>query len=258
MTGPTTPWVYGDAWVFAAMVAVASGPDGAQLTHVVSAGDALNHAIFLDEELTQGVRRLLGAELITVTDGCYRLTAAGRSLAGRWLGRLSRVDLVLAELQRLPVVAADWSAEPGELRRAVDAWTERAAQHLTPEHPSGSGVGDVGGQLLDRCEQLAGSRLTHPFGDDPAVYKVGERMFALFSGDGPDRVSLKCHPGYATDLVGRHPAITPGYHLNKRHWITVDLAGDLPDGLAEELLVDSYHLVVDALPRARRPPAGSR
>lgn len=112
-------------------------------------------------------------------------------------------------------------------------------------------------QLLERCEELVGVELTFPFGPAPAVYKVGGRMFALFSAEdptaGPDRVSLKCDPQYAEALVREHPAIIPGYHLNKRHWITVDLAGDLPSGLVEDLLVDSYDLVVDSLPMARRP-----
>ncbi|HEX2810210.1 MAG TPA: MmcQ/YjbR family DNA-binding protein [Kineosporiaceae bacterium] len=71
-------------------------------------------------------------------------------------------------------------------------------------------------------------------------------------------MSLKCDPDFAAALVREHPAITPGYHLNKRHWITLDLGGDLPDELAEDLLVDSYDLVVDGLPKSRRPLARDR
>jgi predicted DNA-binding protein (MmcQ/YjbR family) len=66
-------------------------------------------------------------------------------------------------------------------------------------------------------------------------------------------MSVKCDPELARALVAEHSAITPGYHLNKRHWISITLAADLPPGLAEDLLVDSYDLVVDSLPRARRP-----
>jgi len=115
----------------------------------------------------------------------------------------------------------------------------------------------TGRRLLDRCDELIGAELTFPFGPDPAVFKVGAKMFALFSGGqpelDPDRVSLKCDPDFAAALVREHPSITPGYHLNKRHWITVDLTVDLPGDLVEDLLVDSYDLVVDALPRSRRP-----
>lgn len=119
----------------------------------------------------------------------------------------------------------------------------------------------LGDRLLNRCEELPGAALTFPFGAEPAVFKVGGRIFALFSGaEGhgePKRVSLKCEPDYAAALVRDHPGITPGYHLNKRHWITIDLTARLPRGTVEELLVDSYDLVVDGLPRSRRP-AGPR
>jgi predicted DNA-binding protein (MmcQ/YjbR family) len=120
----------------------------------------------------------------------------------------------------------------------------------------------TGAGLLARCDQLIGAQLTFPFGPEPAVFKVGGKVFALFSGPEPEadptQVSLKCDPEFAAALVRDHPAITPGYHLNKRHWITVDLAGDLPDDLVEDLLVDSYDLVVDGLPKSRRPLARDR
>jgi predicted DNA-binding protein (MmcQ/YjbR family) len=81
-------------------------------------------------------------------------------------------------------------------------------------------------------------------------------VFAFFGGPDPEaepvQVSLKCDPELATALVRTHPAITPGYHLNKRHWITVDLTVDLPVGLVEGLLIDSYDLVLDGVPRGRR------
>jgi predicted DNA-binding protein (MmcQ/YjbR family) len=115
----------------------------------------------------------------------------------------------------------------------------------------------TGARLLARCDQLIGAELTFPFGPQPAVFKVGGKVFALFGGPDPAQepavVSLKCDPEFAAALVREHPAIIPGYHLNKRHWITVDLLAELPAGLAEDLLIDSYDLVVDGLPKARRP-----
>lgn len=109
-------------------------------------------------------------------------------------------------------------------------------------------------RVLGRCERLPQAVLAFPFGPDPSVFTIGGRMFALFALEAePVRVSVKCAPDYAAALVAEHAAIVPGYHLNKRHWITVDLTGELPDGLVEELVVDSYHLVLDGLPRSRRP-----
>jgi predicted DNA-binding protein (MmcQ/YjbR family) len=92
-----------------------------------------------------------------------------------------------------------------------------------------------------------------PFGPDARVFKVGGRLFAITeSSDDPSTVSLKCDPHFAEHLRSQHPAIAPGYHLNKRHWNTVRLDGTLPEGLVEELLGHSYTLVVDGLPRALR------
>lgn len=110
---------------------------------------------------------------------------------------------------------------------------------------------------MDRCVNLPEARLTFPFGPAPAVFKVVDRIFALFNGPEPEvdplSVSLKCDPEHAATLVRTQPAITPGYHLNKRHWITVDLTAALPEDLIDDLVVDSYDLVVDKLPRDRRP-----
>jgi len=87
-----------------------------------------------------------------------------------------------------------------------------------------------------------------------SVFKVGGKMFAACHlGDRPLQVSLKCDPELAVRLRADYPSITAGYHLNKRHWNTITLDGSLDDQMVTELLEDSYHLVVAALPKARRP-----
>ena len=90
------------------------------------------------------------------------------------------------------------------------------------------------------------------------MFKVGRKMFALVDLAGAHgRVTVKADPGHAAALVARHPQVTPGYYMNKRHWITVDLADTakppLPVGLLDELLDDSYALVAGALPARLRP-----
>jgi len=78
-------------------------------------------------------------------------------------------------------------------------------------------------------------------------------MFALTALEArPLTVSLKCKPALAEALRTEHPAIGPGYHLNKRHWITVTLDDSLPDELVYGLLEESYELVVDRLPKRTR------
>ena len=92
-----------------------------------------------------------------------------------------------------------------------------------------------------------------PFGPETSVFKVAGKMFALTAlGARPQSVSLKCEPSLAEALRAEHPAVRPGYHLNKRHWITVTLDDSLSDELVFGLVEDSYELVVARLPKRER------
>jgi predicted DNA-binding protein (MmcQ/YjbR family) len=114
-------------------------------------------------------------------------------------------------------------------------------------------------ELRDLCLTFRGSEETFPFGFETSVFKVAGKMFAL-SGlqREPLSVSLKCEPLLAEQLRGAHPAIRPGYHLNKRHWNTVVIDGSLSDQVIGEMIEDSYDLVVSKLPQARRRALGWR
>lgn len=91
-----------------------------------------------------------------------------------------------------------------------------------------------------------------PFNPETSVFKVVGKVFALTALDAePLKVSLKCDPDEAIRLRAAHPEIVPGWHLNKRHWNTVTVAG-LPAGTVRELIEDSYDLVVAGLPKAER------
>ena len=109
-------------------------------------------------------------------------------------------------------------------------------------------------ELRDHCLSYPGARETFPFGPETSVFKVGGKMFAL-SQLGADslRVSLKCEPQLAEALRQTYAAVLPGYHLNKRHWNTVVIDGSLSAQMLEDLIEDSYDLVVAQLPASRRP-----
>ena len=88
---------------------------------------------------------------------------------------------------------------------------------------------------------------------DVTVFKVGGKIFAITRLEAdPLRVSLKCEPELAQQLRVSYPTITPGYHLNKRHWNTVVLDDSLPRQMVLDMIEDSYDLVVESLSRARR------
>jgi predicted DNA-binding protein (MmcQ/YjbR family) len=113
-------------------------------------------------------------------------------------------------------------------------------------------------RVIEACGSQPGAVEDYPFGDEVAVFKVGGRMFALVPlGAPPWTVSLKCDPELAVGLRASYAAITPGYHLNKRHWNTVTLDGSVPDEELFGLIEHSYELVVGRLPRALRDKLGS-
>ncbi|MEE4661026.1 MAG: MmcQ/YjbR family DNA-binding protein [Halieaceae bacterium] len=92
-----------------------------------------------------------------------------------------------------------------------------------------------------------------PFGPDVAVLKVGARMFATLALDaGSPRCNLKCDPQEALVLRDLFDGVTPGYHMNKKHWNTVALDADVPSAEIERMIDRSYGLVVKALPRRER------
>ena len=92
-------------------------------------------------------------------------------------------------------------------------------------------------ELKARCLALPGALEEFPFGDEVSVFKVGGKMFALSSLDGrPLQLSVKCDPDLAVQLRAAHPAIAPGYHLNKPHWNTITLDGSLPDQMVTDLI----------------------
>lgn len=107
--------------------------------------------------------------------------------------------------------------------------------------------------LLGHCLAKPGSTASHPFGPGALVMKVAGKMFAIVEEDAnPLRVSLKCEPEIAVVLRESYASVTPGYHLNKRHWNTVTLDGTVQDEQVLEWVDDSFDLVVEALPRRLR------
>ena len=105
------------------------------------------------------------------------------------------------------------------------------------------------------CRSLAGADEEFPFGPEAAVFKVAGKVFAILSVfDQPGSISLKCDPAFAPVLREQYAAVTAGYHLDKRHWNTVQLDGSVPREVLEDWIQDSFELVVAKLPKARRPP----
>lgn len=100
---------------------------------------------------------------------------------------------------------------------------------------------------------------TQPFGEGSVVYKVVGKMFVMVTEvRGSPIVNLKCAPPHGAALVRDHDEITPGWHMNKRHWITLTPGDGIDETLVEDLVANAYDLVVAGLPVAKRPIGPSR
>lgn len=105
----------------------------------------------------------------------------------------------------------------------------------------------------ERTEELPGAVRENPFGPEWDVYKVRGKVFLLVPLDGTGRVTLKSHPDDSVALRETFADIVPGYHMNKKHWITLMAGPSLDADLVTELVTESYLLVVEKLPKAQRP-----
>ena len=107
-------------------------------------------------------------------------------------------------------------------------------------------------ELRDWCLSLPGAEETFPFEPRVSVFKAANgKIFAIsVASSEPLDISVKCDPDLAAALRHEYEAIVEGYHLNKRHWITITLGSDVSDERVKELVVDSYDLVKPRRPRS--------
>ncbi len=99
-------------------------------------------------------------------------------------------------------------------------------------------------QVEDFLLSLPNAKLDYPFGEEVAVYKVDDKMFALVrEKKEPVQISLKCDPLLSETLRENYETVMPGYHLNKKHWNTIVLSGQLGWDEVKDLIQLSYNLV---------------
>lgn len=111
------------------------------------------------------------------------------------------------------------------------------------------------------CIEKAHVTECFPFDQDTLVFKVADKMFTATSlakwEKGDKSVNLKCDPEKAISLREKYESIIPGYHMNKKHWNTVDIDnGELPESLIKQLIDHSYELVVKSLTKKRQKELG--
>ncbi|MCJ7696652.1 MAG: MmcQ/YjbR family DNA-binding protein [Anaerolineaceae bacterium] len=103
-------------------------------------------------------------------------------------------------------------------------------------------------ELCDYLMAKKGTTKDMPFDTDSLCFRVGNKIFAIMSWqDDPIAISLKADPVEAVILRQEYPGITPGYHLNKRHWNTIVIDKHIPDGEIRSMIDHSYELVFKGL-----------
>ena len=107
-------------------------------------------------------------------------------------------------------------------------------------------------QFREYCLTKPGASEETPFGPDVLVSKVGGKIFALAALDEvPPTVNLKCDPDLALDLRDRYEQVKAGYHMNKKHWNTVEIESGIPDIELRKMIDHSYKLVIERLPKSK-------
>lgn len=109
---------------------------------------------------------------------------------------------------------------------------------------------------LDTALQLPGAEL-HQFAPEWDAVRVSGKWFLNTTIRDHRIINVKANPFDVLRFCEEFSSITPGYHMNKKHWISLNPGSDMTVGLVQTLVSDSYFLVAASLPRSKRPVASN-
>lgn len=102
------------------------------------------------------------------------------------------------------------------------------------------------------CLSLPGSSEDFPFDENTLAFKVAGKIFLLTDVRDFASLNLKCEPEKAAELRERYQSVRPGYHMNKKHWNTIEIPGDYRASDLQDWIRHSYDMVVQTLPAGKR------
>lgn len=111
-------------------------------------------------------------------------------------------------------------------------------------------------ELREYCLGLTAVSEEMPFDEETLVFKVGGKIFCMVTLGGKLSVNLKCDPDEAIEMREMFEAVTPGFHMNKKHWNTVLIDGSISDSMLKVWILKSYRLVIAGLSAKRREALG--
>ena len=106
--------------------------------------------------------------------------------------------------------------------------------------------------IREYCLSLPNTSECFPFDNTTLVFKVGTKMFGLVKLEQPFSMNLKCEPERAIELREQYTFVKPGFHMNKKHWNTIDDIEQVPSHQLKSFINDSYNLVFKSLTKKER------
>ncbi|WP_430593156.1 MmcQ/YjbR family DNA-binding protein [Humidisolicoccus flavus] len=104
------------------------------------------------------------------------------------------------------------------------------------------------------ANDLPHATLDHPFGAESDVFRIISKIFMIVSdAKGEPVITVKAEPTHVSALIQQFSSIAPGYHMSKSHWVSVQAGEGITRGLVAELVTNAYLVVIEGLPRAKRP-----
>jgi predicted DNA-binding protein (MmcQ/YjbR family) len=102
------------------------------------------------------------------------------------------------------------------------------------------------------CLSKKGVTEDFPFDENVLVFRVGGKIFSLCDVNEFVSINLKCEPEKAIEFREKYNGVKPGFHMNKKHWNTIETSGDVPRKVLLELVDHSYELVFSSLTKKQR------
>ncbi len=107
-------------------------------------------------------------------------------------------------------------------------------------------------ELRDYCISKPAVTETFPFDENTLVFKVAGKMFLLTDLVDAFSMNIKNSPEKILELTEQYPSVLPGYHMNKKYWVTVMINGSIADALLKQWIDESYNLVISGFSRKEK------
>jgi predicted DNA-binding protein (MmcQ/YjbR family) len=108
-------------------------------------------------------------------------------------------------------------------------------------------------QFRTYCLEKKGTSEDFPFDEVTLCLRVMGKIFAITGLDSEQfSINLKCDPDLAVEWREQYTEVQPGWHMNKKHWNTVDCEGSLDGSTLRRMIDHSYDQVVKTLKKAEK------